>query len=176
MIVADFNPARPPDYDAHSDPWQPWMSGGYIDVITLPNPAAGSASVTHIVPGDVWEMPLRVTATLTADANVATRSVDVRILKDGVTDIAGLDNAQTIAASGQGIWIWERGQTIETSGQKGRKRSPMPDILLAPGGSMILRVTAVQAGDTLTNLQWTFMRWRNRPRRLAERATSELAL
>lgn len=114
--------------------------------------------------------------TLTADANVATRSVDVRVLKDGVSDFAGLDNALTIAANGQGTWIWERGQTVETSGQKGRKRSPMPDIILSPLSQLIMRVTSVQVGDTMTNLQWTFLRWRNIPRRKAHQGASGAAL
>ena len=176
MSLLRPEPSPSLQYDPRADPWQPWQEAGWLEVITLANPAAGTASFTRNIPGETWEMPIRFIATLTADANVANRHVRVRFLKDGVSDVAQLSTALLVTAGTSGVFDWERGQTLETSSQTGWKRSPMPDIIMAPGGSMIVTVVGVQVGDTLTNIQYTVMRWRNKPRRHAAPGRTPLAL
>lgn len=169
----DFSALKPKpgptvDYDAFSEPYQPWHAGpGWREFVIVPG-SATNATLTYTVPGDRWCRPEFVQVQLVTDATVSNR-VFFLDLGDGQGNFLGRAiSGQTQAASLTREWLFSTSQEINlTDAVAGNILTPMPIVYLTPGGKINCRIGQGGAGDvsSLMRVYGTF--WRNRPHRVA---------
>lgn len=120
--------------------------GGWQDVITIPQPAAGGQLI-YQTPGEFIERPRGMTFQVTTDATVGNRYVLVRIedgnggvyLREGagvaipasVVVAVGINAGRSAGESTGGLSLFCR----------------MPDVFMQPGHLMRVTLQGVQAGD-----------------------------
>ena len=160
-------PDPPPalQYDPFAEPWQPTQQPGWLEDVEIDQPAAGVLTVTHTCPGDLWERPIQITFTVVADANVANRIPSVRFLNAKGNDIAHVARGGNLVANGTSFQNFGVGQNIALQTNDGWTVGPLPEVIMMPGYSIILRIQGGQATDQMSNIRLRFQRWRNRPRR-----------
>lgn len=131
---------------------------GWQEVIYQPSPAAGQPA-TLPVPGDTWMRPLAVNAQLVTSAVVASRFLRYRVLDgDGnVLTVANMSGAIPASTTVQAYgWPTAGGQAGATSGSA---VGAIPDMLVKSGWQLQWFVANMDAGDTLTGVEWVVQRF-----------------
>lgn len=125
-------------------------------VITIPNPGAGN-NATFSVPGSESMILSSVAFLLTTSAVAGTRTPVVEISDGAGIDIvaaaAGFGAAASTTAQyaySYGLAEWDAAQPAAATNFAS---GPVPLVPLAVGDTITIRVTAIDAGDTLTNVR-----------------------
>lgn len=156
------------EYDAHSEPYQPPQTGpGFFNWITPGNPAAG-VQLIRTVPGDVWEQPIFLRATLTTSAVVANRTPMLFLQPPTAqgTNVTGLEfpqPAQAATTTDRYNFAANFGPANFNAG--GRFLGSFATYILPPGSQWGLKVLSMDAGDTLFDIMMYVEQWRNVPAR-----------
>lgn len=120
------------------------------------NPAAGALfTYTNATGGQ--QVLQSVKFTLTTDAVVANRFASVQI-KDATGQlIAQQANLTAVAASSTLIMMLDQGLANIPNGASGTVLGGLPStVTLLPGWQVVINVSAMDAGDTITNIAMTF--------------------
>jgi hypothetical protein len=135
---------------------------GWPHLKRVPNPAAGlPASIK--VPGDRIQRMVVVRATLTASVAVATRGVALQFLDaDGVV-FGAFSPVGEVVKEGVASFTWAPGGSRSTAIVAGESQSAIPDLLLLPGMSAKVAVSAMDAADQLSAVSFYLEEWPNGP-------------
>jgi hypothetical protein len=128
-----------------------WYKNSWVELIQLPNPAAGG-SATFRIPGETFAAVSHATVQLTTSAVVANRYVSLDILSgdSDVTFRAMTDTAH--AASLTRSYSFAPGISGVASAAGGSVMLPFPSSLLAPGFSLRFTAVGIDAGDQFGEL------------------------
>jgi hypothetical protein len=129
---------------------------GSLDVINPASPAAGSNFALTVGSRNV--VGLRIVAckaTLTTDANVATRFFSLDYI--GGRSLTMIRNAATVTVSASQsatVYQWDTAHTLSEWNTGTPVYAPLVDVLLVPGWSIQLTIDNIQAGDTITAISF----------------------
>lgn len=153
LIAAGYVTAKQPLVFPASTIGRALEGGGALRSITGAVPAAG-AEVSETVPaGARWEL-LALRLKLTADANVANRSV-VLLIDDGTLVYAHTAANLTITAGLVGTMAWFQGPMTPFAGLIGAAVAGLPvGLPLGAGHRIRTSTTAIQVGDQYSIVQY----------------------
>jgi Flp pilus assembly protein CpaB len=135
---------------------------GWPHLLRLANPAAGIAAV-HQVPGDRVQRLVVARAKLTASEAAATREVALQLLDADGVPFGVFSPVGEVKASGAASFTWAVGSSRTTAILGGESQSAIPDLLLSPGMSVKVAVSAIDAADQLSAVSFYLEEWPNGP-------------
>lgn len=143
---------------------------GIQEPFSLPNPAAG-ANATFVVDGRGLRRLTSIVFTLTTSAAAANRYAHISFL--GGDGLAYCVNAAAVVVTANSTQRFA-GQLSRTVGEWAANTDvlfPLANVFVNPGDSIIVRVTGIDVGDTLTSIRGVMERfpldWYDLPERNA---------
>lgn len=142
---------------------QPYGYGrGYQHPLTAKNPAAGS-NFTVALPAQYRWRHVSCVFTLTTDANAANRYVAVEYLAgNGNAEVADAA-AVVVTANSTQRYAGSCSRTVAEWAANTDVLFPLSPVFMDGGGTLQIRVGNIQAGDTLTLIQFVFDRFSTAP-------------
>lgn len=134
------------------------INNGWQEEIVIPAPAAGSSSITRLIPGETWEKVLAGYVTLTNSATVATRELFI-VFADG--DGNTMYETQALEGSAAGVtsqvaFAVGGPQILSTAGLS---VASMPELLLKSGWQFQINGVGIQADDVLSGMRLIVQRF-----------------
>lgn len=128
---------------------------GYPTLKEPPNPAAGT-TFTQQVPGGRMYRLITARAILTTSAAVANRVPRLLLTDNDGLEYARVSHTAARTASTTTPLFWAMGLGHFSLGADGNAEMPFPDILIQPGHNIVMDVSGMDVGDTLTavRLYW----------------------
>lgn len=150
-VSDEFKPNWPPGVQEHS------LSGhGRLRVLSISNPSAG-ADISQAVPSGARWLPLALQATLTTDANVATR-IPFLLITDGSADLALAAHGYSSAASNAVQFSFSAGSHSHT-GTPLQTWSLIHPFHLYTGWTIGTETQSIQVGDQWSAIRLTVEEW-----------------
>lgn len=124
----------------------------YTDQVDVPTPAAG-ATASYAVDGKNSIRVLAATATITTDANVASRLVTLDYINGrGVTYMRNGASVLLTASTTAQAFYWSNKWSVSEWNTGTPVWIPLSDLILPPGFTVKFNVTSIQATDALSGL------------------------
>jgi hypothetical protein len=140
-----------------SDPRAEPLVGPWLFFVDVPTPASG-ANVAWQVGGSPVVAIVAARAHFVADANVANRQVALDYIARSVTYVRN-QAAQVYVASSDTLLEWHANQTMSEFAANSPTIIPVLDVPLSQGVTVQFTVDSIQAGDQLSALRLTVLRW-----------------
>lgn len=135
---------------------------GWPHLLRPANPAAGAAA-SHQVPGDRIQRLVTARATLTASEAAATRGVALQLLDADGAVFAAFSPVGEVKAKEVASFTWAPGSSRTAAALGGESQTAIPDLLLLPGMSARVAVSAVDVADQLSAVSFYLEEWPNGP-------------
>lgn len=133
---------------------------GYLAIDSPASPAAG-ANYSFTV-GSLNVSYLRVVAvmaTLTTDANVASRLFALDFKARGATAVRAAATTLILANTSATVFQWDQAHEVSEWNTGTPVFVPLPDLVLSPGWTVQLTVDNIQVGDTITAITFVTERF-----------------
>lgn len=140
-----------------STTFPPTYTLGEPFVVTIPDPAAGAVASIAVPAGEMWR-PRSVRCVLTPDATAITRFPAVSAKTAAGTEYAIALSSAALGAGAATLLGWALGSPPSV-GAGGWHSAGLFDVLMLQFHTFEVRALNLQAGDTITGIQFHYERW-----------------
>lgn len=122
---------------------------GFVRIVPVPTPAAGSAASVRSDGAEVWR-PMLVSVQLVTSAVVANRGLFLALLDEDGNILYRIPQTAAVVANSTVLAQWAQGSPGAYAGANGDLVSFVPSLLVYGGYSLVVGALALDAGDQIS--------------------------